>query len=66
MQLSQLIQELQALHTEYGDLPVLKEDGRYGDIYELASARRQVATEDEYPEEWNMPAGYEFVLLRGD
>jgi hypothetical protein len=66
MQLSQLIQELQAIQAEHGDLPVLKEDGRYGDIFELEDVQRRVATEDEYPADWDMPAGFEFVLLCGD
>ena len=66
MQISQLIQELQALQAAHGDLPVLKEDGYNGDIYELSSVHRSVATEDEYPEDWNMPAGFEFILLCGD
>lgn len=65
MQLSQLILQLQTLEREFGDLPVLKEDGSNDSIYELTQVSFECAEEAEYPPDWDMPEGFEFILLRG-
>lgn len=64
MKLSNLIQQLVAIHDQHGDLPVLKEDDN-GSIYELSRVSYETAEEDEYPKDWDMPAGFQFVLVHG-
>lgn len=63
MNISELIQRLQAIQAVHGDLPVMYRDGDGDSVWGLFSVKHEIAEEDEYPEDWDMPQGFEFVLL---
>ena len=62
MKISEVIERLQALQERHGDLPVMFEAEDSG-VWELFWLRHEVADAGEYPEDWEMPAGFEFVKL---
>jgi hypothetical protein len=62
MLISHLISRLNKLRDEHGDLDVMFQSDN-GDAWEVALARHHKVAEDEYPQEWNMPTGYEFIKL---
>ena len=61
MKISQMIQRLEELKSEHGDVEVMFRS----DAGPFLSSRVEhcVADKDEYPEDWNMPEGYEFVQI---
>lgn len=63
MVISELIDKLEKIKGERGDISVMLEDGDGTDVWELTTVSWKVTDEDEYPEEWNMPVGFEFVKL---
>ena len=62
MKISEVIQRLQAIQEQHGDLPVMFEALDSG-VWELFWMRREVAEQGDYPNDWEMPAGFEFVKL---
>jgi hypothetical protein len=62
MKISEVMQRLQAIQNQYGDLPVMFEALDSG-VWELFVVKREVAEADQYPEDWEMPEGFEFVKL---
>jgi hypothetical protein len=58
MTLSQLIVHLQELQQHFGDLPV------HDHAHFLVERVRIVTAEaDQFPEDWDMPEGYQFVQI---
>lgn len=62
MNISEIIERLQAIKDTKGDLTVMFADGSNGDVWELRSVIHKIAEKDEYPEEWGL-YNYEFVLV---
>lgn len=58
MNLSQLIEQLQKLQVAHGDLNV-------HDTVHFLVERVHVVTAkaDDFPEDWNMPEGYQFIQI---
>ena len=63
MKISEVIKQLQGIQDERGDIDVMFRDGDSDGVWEVAAVRWKVASENEYPEDWNMPEGTEFVLV---
>jgi len=61
MKISQMIQRLEELKSEHGDVEVMFRS----DAGPFSAERidHRVADKDEYPEDWNMPEGFEFVEI---
>lgn len=62
MNVKDLIAELQILADKHGDLEVLARDTEYN-VLNVSGVDCEVAEKGEYPEDWNMPAGFKFILL---
>ena len=62
MKIDQLISKLEAIRAEKGNLEVMFED-RAGQMLPVDVAQGYTAEEDEFPEDWDMPAGFSFVHL---
>ena len=61
MTILELANRLKAIWEVHGDIPVMFTDPNSGSTYEAFTIKHRVAEEDQYPEEWDMPAGFEFV-----
>ncbi len=62
MLISQLIERLQTLKEQRGELEVMFENDD-GVTWEIRVASAHLAEQDEFPPEWNMPEGFEFIKL---
>ena len=62
MQVSLLIKQLQALQEQHGDIPVMVGNDD-GNVWDCVIATHHVTEEDEFPADWNMPEGFEFIRL---
>lgn len=62
MKISAVIKELEKLKASHGDLDVMF-CGDFESTFLAQRLRYRVAGPDEYPEDWNMPAGTEFVEI---
>lgn len=63
MTISELRALLDAVAEDWGDLEVMLQDSS-GDLRELSIAYRDVvSTEYQYPANWNMPVGWQFLRL---
>ena len=64
MKIAQLIKKLQAMESKHGNIHVLFQDpdGDSGP-FECNVLSFRVAEEDEFPESYDMPEGFKFVLL---
>jgi len=62
MKISQMIAALQEIADKQGDLDVLASADN-GYVYEVMDVSSVTAEEGDYPDDWNMPAGYTFVSL---
>lgn len=61
MTVQELIQQLSQLNP---DLTVMFQDpNANGGPFSVTRLQVHTAAEDEYPEDWNMPEGFTFVLL---
>lgn len=58
MLLSELIERAQDLFSQHGDLELLCTEG-----WGLVGLKHCVASEGEFPADWNMPAGFEFIQI---
>ncbi len=65
MKLKDLIEKATEIMCEYGneDFEVMFEDDD-GRIFSATSIKHRVAEEDEFPADYSMPEGFEFVLIR--
>ena len=61
MTILELATRLKAIYDEHGDVPVMFTDPNRGSTFEVFTVKHRVAKEDEFPEDWNMPEGFEFV-----
>ncbi len=61
MTILELANRLKAIWEVHGDIPVMFTDPNNGSTYEAFTVKRLVAEEGQYPEDWDMPAGFEFV-----
>jgi hypothetical protein len=64
MKILELANKLKKVYDQHGDIDVMFA-GPNNDqsIYAVEDAVMLEASKDEYPEDWNMPAGYKFVQL---
>ena len=62
MTIDQLISKLEAIRAEQGNIEVMFED-REGLMLSVNVAKAYTAGEDEFPEDWDMPAGFTFAHL---
>lgn len=64
MKILELANQLKAIYDEHGDIDVLFTDPNSNQgPFDVGSTEFRVAEEDEYPEDFNMPEGYKFVVL---
>lgn len=65
LKIKQLISRLEKIEAKHGNIVVMFTDPNNDDgPYTVSSATSQVAEEDEFPDSFNMPAGFKYVLLR--
>ena len=62
MKVSQLIARLGALQEQHGDLEVMFQNDD-AVTWVIIVATTHLAREDEFPKDWNMPAGIKFIKL---
>ena len=66
MKTSEMIAKLQTIQAEHGDIEVMFQDVEScAGPWSATSACVEVAGEDQYPEDWNMPEGFKFVEISG-
>jgi len=64
MTILELANQLKAIYDLHGDIEVFFTDPNSDQgPFAVGSTDFRVAEEDEYPEDFNMPAGYKFVEL---
>ena len=64
MKIFELAEQLKAIYDEHGNIDVMfAGPNRDTNPYEVCKVLFRVAQEDEYPEDFDMPEGYEFVEL---
>lgn len=64
MLLSQLLEKLSNFLCEHGDITVMIEDDSINLPAEVWYAKVcEVKSDDEYPKDFNMPAGFKFVKI---
>jgi hypothetical protein len=64
MKIFELAVQLKAIYDEHGDIDVFfRGPNMDTSPYDVGRAQVTVAEEDEYPKDFNMPAGYKFVEL---
>lgn len=65
MTIIELVKKLKVIHDKHGDIEVMFQDPNSGEgPFAVEVVSRCVAEEDEFPEDWNMPEGFEFVELK--
>ena len=63
MKISKLIERLQKLKDDHGDLEVLLQ-GYDDSICSITSASfEEVESNNQYPKDWKMPKGFKFVNI---
>ena len=62
MKLTELMAVLTEVLAEKGDVEIMFED-RFEQMLPVGFAQGYTAEEGEFDEDWNMPAGFSFVLL---
>lgn len=65
MNILKLIDELKSIHETHGDISVMVSVDECG-VFDVHSIKYNVAGYDEYPEDWNMPEGFQFVNIKAD
>ena len=63
MTILELANQLKAIYDKHGNVTVMYTDPNSNSTFEVNSVAYRVAEEDEYPESWRMPEGFEFVEL---
>lgn len=65
MKLEKLIAKLQEKYAELGDLDVMFQDPNSdGGPFAIENISAWEAGEDEFPKHWNMPEGFQYILLQ--
>ena len=64
MKIAALIKKLEAIKAKQGNVEVMFEDGNgdYGP-WGISDVKFNVADEDEFPEDFDMPKGFKFALI---
>lgn len=62
MKVKDLVERLQSVDQEL-DVMFTDPNDHTCSIYLVWKLSEKVATKDEYPDDWNMPEGYKFILL---
>ena len=63
MKISEMVDRLLKVQAERGDIDVMMSDPNGDGIYSVEGMGWRVAKKDEFPTNWQMPEGYEFVEL---
>ncbi len=64
MKILELANQLKAIYDKHGDIEVMFTDpNNNNDTYSVGGATTRVAEKDEFPKNWDMPAGFKFVEL---
>lgn len=64
MNISEVVAKLQAIQAEHGDITVMFSDPNGNSVWGVQTVfYEKVEDDDEYPEAWCMPRGFEFVEL---
>ncbi len=61
MKISEMIDRLEKIKAENGDIDVMFNDPESQGPYSTTSVRVSVAEKDDYPDDWDMPEGFTFV-----
>lgn len=61
MTIDDLIKNLQSFKAAHGNLEVLVQDTNDGTVHDCPEPEVRVVDQDEFPDDWNMPAGFTFV-----
>ena len=65
MTILELANRLKEIYDEKGDIEVMFHDPNNNDgPFSIGPITAEIAGEDEFPKDFNMPEGFEFVLLR--
>jgi hypothetical protein len=63
MKIQELANKLKAIYDQHGDIEVMFSDPNTGSTYGAFIVEHRVAELDEFPEDWDMPEGFEFVEI---
>ena len=64
MKLNKLIQQLEKIKAKHGDIDVMFQDPNSNCVpFEVSRVSFNVASEDEFPEDFHMPQGFKYVQL---
>lgn len=63
MKIKTLIEQLQKLEQEFGNVTVMMEEPNKGKIYSTDGALFYESKDNEFPKSWNMSKGFKFVLI---
>jgi hypothetical protein len=63
MKILELANKLKAIYDQHGDITVMFSDPNTCDTFEAWVVKHRVAEFNEFPEEWEMPEGFEFVEI---
>ena len=63
MKILELATKLKAIYDEKGDIDVMVLDDDRGDPYSIGQLSVTVVEEGQFPEDYDMPAGFTFVDL---
>lgn len=62
MNILELANALHEIYEQRGNVTVVLEEEN-GDLVEVEAVKFKVAGKNEYPKDWNMPEGFEFVKI---
>ena len=63
MKISEMITQLQTIQETVGDITVVFTDPDTSSVWEAHVVEHRIAEADEFPKEWDMPEGLEFVNI---
>ena len=64
MKIFELAEQLKAIYDQQGNIEVFFRDPNSNQgPFEVGQVAQREAEEDEFPNSWNMPAGFKFVEL---
>ena len=66
MKVQTLIERLQRIAEEHGDVEVMMREPFHQTLFEVGIVRFDVACANQFPEEWHMPKGFKFVMISHD
>ena len=63
MKIVKLISDLKQLESIYGNIEVMFDSDENDSMRSIDGLEYRMAEEDEFPESWNMPEGFEFIQI---